>query len=193
MNRLIRAGLVAAPNNRGHLYLTEAGTEAHWGPFPRREDRAASMRPATVTRDVAAGEPHNDLGRAVRPGEVFVVFTGPTWGCVDYDGGGVALCEGRGQPFFEFPADAVREMPAGTVADITVWDDDERTRQAIYRGATVLGVCDWGSTWLSIRTAGTVITDPGTGDVLGARRRATEENIPFADITEISRIRGASS
>lgn len=93
----------------------------------------------------------------------------------------------------EFTA-ADAQMLTGAVADITVWDDDERTRQATYPGATVLGVCDWGSsTWLSIRTAGTVITNPDTGDVLGVRPPTSEENIPFAAITEINRIRGASS
>jgi hypothetical protein len=35
--RLVRAGLVSPPDARGRLYLTEAGTEAHWGPFPVRD------------------------------------------------------------------------------------------------------------------------------------------------------------
>jgi hypothetical protein len=73
-------------------------------------------RQATVTRHVAADYPHNHLGRNAAEGEVFYVFTGPTYGAVDTEDG-IALSERPGEgPFFEFPRDAVeirteRDLP----------------------------------------------------------------------------------
>lgn len=69
--------------------------------------RWALGQPVTVTRDVAAGELHNYLGRDVQAGERFWTFTQMTYGSVD-DRGGIALSERNGEyPFFEFPRDAV--------------------------------------------------------------------------------------
>jgi hypothetical protein len=62
---------------------------------------------------------------------------------------------------------------AGKIADITAWDDDHRERTVTYRGAAVLGVRS--GTWLSI-----------------SPRRGGELNIPFSDITAVSRVRRAS-
>ena len=68
------------------------------------------MTAVTVTRDVANGEPHNYLGRAVKAGETFYTFHEPTYGSVDTDGG-IALSEAPGKyPFFEFPRDAVEVL-----------------------------------------------------------------------------------
>ncbi len=69
-----------------------------------------------TTRSVQHDDPHNHIGRDVAAGEVFFWFTGATYGCVDRSGGGVALSEGgpTENPFFEFPADAIRPMHAAT-------------------------------------------------------------------------------
>lgn len=68
------------------------------------------MNPAVrVTRDVAAGEEHNYLGRDVRQGEIFYRFSGHTYGCIRWPG--VALSEKQGEyPFFEFPEDAIEDF-----------------------------------------------------------------------------------
>jgi len=63
-----------------------------------------------VTRDVPADEPHNDLGRAVQAGELFYLYHGATWGAVDDEGGGIALCETPRGSFFEFPESAVMKV-----------------------------------------------------------------------------------
>lgn len=63
VNRLIRAGLLVPPNTSGRLYLTEAGTEAHWAP---------AARPQPVNREL--------FDR-----------TAPAWNCVDYPGDGMHL------------------------------------------------------------------------------------------------------
>jgi hypothetical protein len=69
------------------------------------------MSVVIVTRDVAADEPCNYLGRAVSKGERFYTFHEPTYGAVD-DINGIALSETTGQyPFFEFPRDAVEVTP----------------------------------------------------------------------------------
>jgi hypothetical protein len=65
------------------------------------------MNAVRVTRDVAASEPHNHLGRDAKAGEIFYTFHQPTYGSVD-DRHGIALSERNGEhPFFEFPLDAV--------------------------------------------------------------------------------------
>jgi hypothetical protein len=74
------------------------------------------MSQVRVTRDVAADENHNYLGRAAAKGEVFYVFIGHTYGCVrtrlDVTGG-LALSEHGPTiyPFFEFPCDAIEAIP----------------------------------------------------------------------------------
>ncbi len=66
-----------------------------------------SAQAVEVTRDVPANYPHNYLGRDVNEGEVFYLFTLPTYGCIN-ERGGVALSERPDEyPYFEFPADAV--------------------------------------------------------------------------------------
>jgi hypothetical protein len=65
------------------------------------------MTAMRVTRDVAASEPHNYLGRTAHTGEIFYTFHRPTYGAVDH-WNGIALSEIDGEyPFFEFPSDAV--------------------------------------------------------------------------------------
>ena len=73
---------------------------------PADEGRLAMAR-YRVTRDVPADEPHNELGRAVKAGELFYPFHGATWGAVDDENGGIALCETPAGAFFEFPESAV--------------------------------------------------------------------------------------
>lgn len=75
---------------------------------------------AIVRRDVGYEEKHNFLGRDAVEGEVFHVYQGNTYGCINYRGG-IALSE-YGQfeyPFFEFPRDAVdiegQDFPAEQV------------------------------------------------------------------------------
>ena len=92
------------------------------------------------------------------------------------------------QPHGLTTADAV--LLIGAVADITAWDDDERETQVTYQAATITGVR--AGSWLTITTTGAVLADAGTGEVLGVRQAEPDENIPFADITSITRIRGAS-
>lgn len=70
------------------------------------------MKRVVVTRDVPNAERNNFLGRAASKGEIFYVFSGPTYGCVDFSSG-LALTESPdgNNPFFEFPADAVEVLP----------------------------------------------------------------------------------
>ena len=65
-----------------------------------------------VTRPVPASEYDNSGGRAFAEGERLYKYMGPTYGCVG--DGQVAVSEGGPMvnPFFGFPKDAVRELPA---------------------------------------------------------------------------------
>lgn len=68
----------------------------------------ALHREVRVTRDVPADE--NYSGRDVRAGEKLYIYDGYTYGCISYEG--VALSERPGEtPFFEFPYDAIEEVP----------------------------------------------------------------------------------
>jgi hypothetical protein len=78
-------------------------------PYQQHRNRSGNrMTKVRVTRDVPAGDAHNYLGRDAAEGEVFYLFTGPVYACVD-DFNGIALSEGgpASHPFFEFPRDAV--------------------------------------------------------------------------------------
>lgn len=77
------------------------------------------------------------------------------------------------------------QLFAGTVADITAWDDDDRTVKVTYRAATVIGITGRAGAWLTIRTSGAEMTDAATGEVLGVRAAEPEWNIPFADICRV--------
>ncbi len=68
------------------------------------------MKRYRVTRYVHHDEPSNCLGRDAEPGEVFAKFIGPVYGAVDFDHG-IALLEEATGLFFEFPRDAVEEVP----------------------------------------------------------------------------------
>lgn len=94
------------------------------------------------------------------------------------------------QPHGLTTADAV--LLIGAVADITAWDDDDRTILITYQAATVLGVTGRHRAWLTIRSAGAVRHDAATGEMLDVSQPEPEWNIPFTDITSITRIRGAS-
>jgi hypothetical protein len=80
---------------------------------------------------------------------------------------------------------AAAEFPPGTVADITAWDDDDRTIQVTYRAATVLGVTGRNGAWLTIRTTGAEMTDAETGEVLGVLPAVPELNVPLAGIFQV--------
>jgi hypothetical protein len=76
-----------------------------------------SATPVRVTRNVPADDEHNFTHRDVRAGEVFYVFTGTTYGCIDY-ANSVALSLKPGEyPFFEFPRDAIEMMDGEQLAD----------------------------------------------------------------------------
>lgn len=70
------------------------------------------MSQVRVTRDVAADEKHNYIGREAVKGELFHIFISCTYGCVD-NIEGIALSEHGPTiyPFFEFPRDAIEVIP----------------------------------------------------------------------------------
>jgi hypothetical protein len=64
-----------------------------------------------VIRDVPVSDKHNYAGKDVPAGTVLYGFHEPTYGAVD-TGEGIALSERPDEyPFFEFPRDAIREIP----------------------------------------------------------------------------------
>ena len=79
------------------------------------------------------------------------------------------------------------QLPVGTTADITAWDDDDRTVKVTYRAATVTGTAGRAGAWLTIRTAGAEMTDAETGEVLGTRPAEPEWNVAFSDIFRVER------
>lgn len=61
-----------------------------------------------AVRDIAIDEPHNWLGRAVAKGEVFFVFDGVDYGCVNTNGGiGVSEHGPHDYPVYELPSAAL--------------------------------------------------------------------------------------
>ncbi len=73
--------------------------------------RPVTNRMYEVTRDVPAGEEGNYGPRSFSKGERLYKYVGATYGCIDYDEGLPVSEYGSSQtPFFQFPADALREV-----------------------------------------------------------------------------------
>ena len=72
----------------------------------------------TLNRTVCTAE-CDWLDRDLQAGEVFYIYTGPTYGCIGYDG--IALTEQEGvTPFFEVPFDAVRAAESSPDAVVEI-------------------------------------------------------------------------
>lgn len=64
-------------------------------------------RKLIVSRLVIPEEEGDWIPRTFWPGEILFEFTGPTYGCINWNNG-IAVSEVEGEnPFFEFPVDAL--------------------------------------------------------------------------------------
>jgi hypothetical protein len=76
----------------------------------------------------------------------------------------------------------------GGTADITAWDDDDRTIEVTYRAAAVTAASGPDSGWLTITTAGAVLIDVDADEVLGVRPPERGLNVRFADICRVAHV-----